>query len=150
MIKVHSCKNIYEFQTFLANGGFVPIKYKTCNTHGWTQFFINEDATIVRVCEWKTKIQQRHPEAIGYTILECKPGVSVNNAGYHIVNIGFSALLHRIMAYTFLGNPEDDKREINHKDHNKDNNRLSNIEYVSHVENMRHHFNYKNNLSNKK
>ncbi len=44
---------------------------------------------------------------------------------------------HRIVAQTFISNPEN-KPEVNHIDGNKSNNCTSNLEWVTHSENMRH------------
>lgn len=46
-------------------------------------------------------------------------------------------LLHQLVAYTFLGQVPDGY-EINHKDGNKDNNHIDNLEYVTHKENVKH------------
>lgn len=48
-----------------------------------------------------------------------------------------SFLVHRIVALAFLGNPPDGY-EVNHKDGDKSNNSLANIEYVSHWQNKQH------------
>lgn len=45
--------------------------------------------------------------------------------------------VHRIVAYTFFGSPGA-HFEVNHKDGNKLNNHISNLEYVTHRENMQH------------
>jgi len=53
---------------------------------------------------------------------------------------------HILMAITFLNHiPCGHKKEINHKDKDKHNNNIENLEVVTHAENMRHHFNIKNN-----
>lgn len=46
-------------------------------------------------------------------------------------------LLHRIVALTFIPNPEN-KTEVNHKDLNTRNNRVDNLEWVTTLENHRH------------
>ena len=46
---------------------------------------------------------------------------------------------HRLLAKAFIPNPED-LPEINHKDGDKTNNSLENLEWVSHVQNVRHAF----------
>lgn len=46
-------------------------------------------------------------------------------------------MIHKLVAEAFLGN-KPPKHEINHKDGNKSNNHASNLEYVTHKENIRH------------
>jgi len=48
--------------------------------------------------------------------------------------------IHRLVAITFIPNLEN-KREVNHKDGNKLNNNIANLEWVSPSENIRHAFN---------
>lgn len=47
--------------------------------------------------------------------------------------------VHRLVATAFLANP-DDKLEVNHIDEDKHNNVLSNLEWVTHAENMEKYF----------
>ena len=49
-------------------------------------------------------------------------------------------LVHRIMATTFLGEPNDPKMTVNHIDGNPLNNILENIEWVSRADNIRYAF----------
>jgi len=46
-------------------------------------------------------------------------------------------LVHRLVALTFIEN-EDDKRTVNHKDGNKSNNVVDNLEWSTHSEQMFH------------
>lgn len=46
-------------------------------------------------------------------------------------------LVHRLVMDTFVGNSEN---EVNHKDGNKTNNRLENLEYVTHSDNQKHSY----------
>lgn len=48
-----------------------------------------------------------------------------------------SVPLHRVIAMTFLPNP-DGLRDVNHKNMVKNDNRLENLEWVSHADNCRH------------
>ncbi len=46
--------------------------------------------------------------------------------------------VHRLVAMAFLGEPEKGKNQVNHKDLNKKNNNIENLEWVSPSENMQH------------
>lgn len=66
-----------------------------------------------------------------------------NNCGYfqyHFTNIltGEKKWLkiHRLVALTYIGPPPTQKHEINHKDGNKGNNHYTNLEWVTHSENI--------------
>ena len=59
--------------------------------------------------------------------------------GYLEVSInGRRRDLHRIVAECFVPKPPGEGLEVNHKDGNKLNNHASNLEWVSHLENVRH------------
>jgi len=64
----------------------------------------------------------------------------VNDSGYIRVFIyNKTYALHRLVALTFLDNPEN-KEQVNHKDGNKINNALNNLEWVTNQENQIHKF----------
>ena len=67
--------------------------------------------------------------------------------GYHVVNLlinGHEKLfyVHRLVASAFIENP-DNKPEVNHKDGDKDNNKDTNLEWVTESENIQHAFDTK-------
>lgn len=92
---------------------------------------------------------KRYPENVLYTVLENgdiigpkggKLKYAVNNCGYPFVAIsGVCRTVHRIVAKTFIPNPLN-KKCVNHKDGDKLNNRVSNLEWVTHSENAKHAF----------
>jgi hypothetical protein len=63
---------------------------------------------------------------IGY--LEFRPVVNGKNVAQY---------LHSLVAELFIG-PRPDGAEVNHIDGDKTNNRVTNLEYVTHAENMAH------------
>jgi hypothetical protein len=88
-------------------------------------------------------IKRKVPTANGLrTIANRKMGTRVNNCGYTDIRLSSAGktkttFLHILLAKAFIPNPEN-KPEVNHKDGNKANNALSNLEWVTHSENMFH------------
>lgn len=65
-----------------------------------------------------------------------------HNAGYACCTLSRDAclqsyLVHSLVAAAFIG-PRPDGREVNHKDADKKNNRASNLEYATGLENVHH------------
>ena len=61
--------------------------------------------------------------------------------GYSYTNIGYrSFAIHRLVAAAFYGLPEDEDLHVHHKDGNKSNNHVDNLEYVTPRENVMHSF----------
>ena len=64
-----------------------------------------------------------------------------SNCGYKVINLSkkskqYVKLVHRLVIDNFIGT-EDKTLTVNHKDHNKNNNTLSNLEYMTHEENIK-------------
>lgn len=71
-----------------------------------------------------------------------KPSIKNNGyAGYSLYKNGKVSYMsaHRIIAISFLEN-EDNKKEVNHKDGNRLNNKLENLEWNTRSENVYHSF----------
>lgn len=63
--------------------------------------------------------------------------------GYYLISLkGNQKLLHRIVAQTFIDNPNNEK-VVNHKDGNKLNNNVENLEWCSYSDNLKHAYNNK-------
>lgn len=68
----------------------------------------------------------------------------VNHKGYYKVYLSikskkYTRYLHRLIAQSFIDNPEN-KLTVNHKDCDKKNNRINNLEWLTNKENMQHAF----------
>ncbi|AIF72098.1 HNH endonuclease [Bacillus phage Riley] len=67
---------------------------------------------------------------------------NINKQGYHHLGLRYKGKrkyyrVHRLVALAFIENPEN-KPEVNHKDGDKDNNTLSNLEWATTAENTQH------------
>lgn len=99
----------------------------------WKPYIFNEKETMYEVSDLgivrnknSKVILNGSPDKRGYIMLTL-----------HIDGKSRSTLLHRIVAKTFIPNP-DNKPTVNHKDGNKRNNAVSNLEWATHQENIIH------------
>ncbi len=101
----------------------------------YENYYIFPDGNIYNI---KTKILLKHfKKADGYM------SVGLSKEGKCTL-----FLIHVLLAKTFIPNP-DNKSIVNHKDGNKINNNISNLEWVTHSENILHAYNTKLNNSRK-
>ena len=68
--------------------------------------------------------------------------IYITKTGYHYVKLWINnkskaEFIHRLVAKTFIDNPEN-KPEVNHKDGDKSNNKVENLEWVTSKENKQH------------
>tara|TARA_R110001592_G_scaffold88499_1_gene260631 strand:- start:950 stop:1429 length:480 start_codon:yes stop_codon:yes gene_type:complete len=94
---------------------------------GYPDYVIHPVGTILKI--WKHKTKERKPikQKNGYIRIE------LTNNGK-----GKKFLVHRLLALHFIPNDDpENKIEIDHNDSVRDNNRLQNLEWVTHAENIR-------------
>lgn len=114
-------------------------KYKSDPTDAETQFVT---AILPRSLEHivhKLQVNKRGEVKFGNGRIS---NGSVDRKGYlFVVQKRRQIRVHRIVLTTFSGHPPDDtKVQVNHKDGNKQNNSLSNLEWVSGTENIQHRY----------
>lgn len=93
---------------------------------GHERYEINSDA-IIRNATTKT-IKKQYLNSIGYLMVS-----------FSYKNKSRPLRVHRLLASAFIPNP-DGLPHINHKDGNKTNNTIGNLEWCTHAENMTHAF----------
>jgi len=93
---------------------------------GWEDYSITENGQVFshRNNKW-LKLQVKAKNYFG---------IQLNKNG-----IAKEFLVHRLVAQAFIPNPEG-KPEVNHIDGNKQNNNISNLEWVTSSENQKHSF----------
>lgn len=103
----------------------------------YSKYEFNEDGTVLAL-NWKgSKIKKLMTPALSGGYLKT---VFVNDDGKNV-----SITVHRMIAKAFIPNPHN-KSEVNHINGIKTDNRVENLEWVTHQENIIHAF--KNNLEN--
>lgn len=104
---------------------------------------------ILHNCDWK--IHPRYDNILVSNtgrVLSYKKGKHVelkqsdNGLGYLRVGVGHGnpQYVHRLVAETYIPNEDPNKTQINHKDGDKKNNNISNLEWCTPSDNDRHAF----------
>ncbi len=96
-------------------------------------FVVNREGLLMRLVDAPTG-----PYKAGHVY---KPTTTTN--GYLMFKLSFrgslyNLLAHRLVAIAFLGYPPEGKREVNHRNGVKSDNRVENLEWVSRSENSLH------------
>ena len=112
--------------------------WKNIDNHEFYQ--ISNKGRLRTLARTIVKHKNGKPFDVRYESKICKP--TINRAGYPVVTLVRPRSLqyvHRLIALTFIPNPEN-KPYVNHKDGNKANNVIDNLEWVTEKENIHHAF----------
>jgi hypothetical protein len=94
----------------------------------YPDYEIYENGTIMKVRgKYQKQVAVHFNKRNGYIMLTLRDKDEKSNKVY----------LHRILAEAFIPNPEN-KPQINHKDGNKLNNSIDNLEWMTSSENIKH------------
>lgn len=110
----------------------------------WRPFYVNGllyyISSLGRIKSPKRIIEDMANGSVRHRVYKAKIlRGNVDKYGYVKISISKHLFaLHRLVAKYFIG---DSQMEVNHKNGNKLDNRLSNLEYCTHTYNMRHAFN---------
>jgi HNH endonuclease len=88
-----------------------------------TEYFINQIGVVYRDGNEKRPFKTKG----GYKQIQL-----------HIDGVRKKYYIHRMVAECYIPNPEN-KSDVNHKDLNKENNSMNNLEWCSHRENCQHY-----------
>jgi len=109
---------------------------------GYEGLYKISDTGIVFACEKKTMM----PNGGFFLRKENYPSCFTNHKGYLKVNLTSKNrvrkghFIHRLVGFAFIENNDVTRDQINHKDKNKKNNCVSNLEWVTNQENSIHKF----------
>lgn len=136
MKKTTQKQDLMVFQLILKAGNFKKTKYKT--RYG-QDVFVNSDAEFILIDRHLSNYYGEPVVSFSYFNTKNHRAKSTNNAGYFIIQLERCYTIHRIVAETFLGSiPEG--YDVDHLDGDKSNNSVTNLEIVTHQENMRRYY----------
>lgn len=136
MKKTTQKQDLMVFQLILKAGNFKKTKYKT--RYG-QDVFVNPDAEFILVDRYLSNYYGEPMVSFSYFNTKNHRSKSTNNAGYYIIQLEKCFTIHHIVAETFLESiPKG--YEIDHIDGDKSNNNVTNLEIVTHQENMRRYY----------
>ena len=139
------CEDYYSYY----GGGLFEFKFSNCKD------FLNDEVEIIDDEEWRTIFDfpnyevsnkgnirsKEYNDSLGHLRSSKKLKKQVNNCGYEYVILSSkeekhkTLTVHRIVAKTFIPNPEE-KEDVNHIDGNKLNNNVNNLEWTTTQENI--------------
>ena len=136
MKKTTQKQDLMVFKLILKAGSFKKTKYKT--RYG-QDVFVNPDAEFILIDRYLSNYYGEPIVSFSYFNTKNHRAKSTNNAGYFIIQLERCYTIHRIVAETFLGSiPEG--YDVDHIDGDKSNNNVTNLEIVTHQENMRRYY----------
>lgn len=102
------------------------LEWKEVKVEGYKIIFVSNTGTVK---DNKGKIKKQTLNNSGYLNVQIRSEEKYKSKAFRV---------HILVAKGFLGEHENPKIEINHKDGNKLNNNIKNLEYVTHKENTIH------------
>lgn len=136
MKKTTQKQDLMVFKLILKAGSFKKTKYKT--RYG-QDVFVNPDAEFILIDRYLSNYYGEPIVSFSYFNTKNHRSRSTNNAGYFIIQLEKCFTIHRIVTDTFIGSVPKGY-DVDHIDGDKSNNAVTNLEIVTHAENMRRYY----------
>ncbi len=123
-------------EDFVNKNEMIPV---VCEEFNYPNYYINKKGQILKTFYWKDgtldfKSIKTFKNGIGYICFSFVDESNVNGEGK---SKDRRVYLHRVLASMYIPNPEN-KNCVNHKDLDRANNNLENLEWVTQKENLQH------------